>query len=322
MGYPNITEPMVIHSLTSMTLRSICVLIFCNSFFISCSDDELGPAPVPDNYAESIEEWKEYRIDRLTEPTGWLRLADLIWLDEGENSFGSGPDVDIRFPEGTMPDFAGIFTLSNDRVEMKVADGVTITHEGKPVNEMLIFDGENRPRVEQEDLIWFVDTRGDKQGIRIYNQDTPEADEFDGFPFYPLDPAWHLEARFIPWSDEQTIPIVNVLGDTIERSSPGQVEFAINGEYYTLDAFESASGLFLMFTDQTGRTETYQAGRYMIIDPPDEDGKTIIDFNKAYNPPCAFSKFTTCQLPPPQNRLDVAIEAGEKRPVGWEGLEF
>lgn len=112
---------------------------------------------------------------------------------------------------------------------------------------------------------------------------------------------------------------MNVLGEENDKESPGKVEFSIDGEIYSLDAFESKSGLFLMLWDETSQTETYQAGRYMIVPHPDEDGNVIIDFNKAYNPPCAFSVFTTCELPPSQNRLAVAIEAGEKRPVGWVG---
>lgn len=299
--------------------KSVAIILLC-SFLTGCEDGDLGPAPVPDNYEQLITEWKEYRIGRLTEPTGWLRLADLIWLEEGENSFGSGAEQDIRFPDGTIPEHAGTFVLNDNQVVMNVADGIRITHDGDPVHEMVIYDGENRPEIQHANLIWYVDTRGDKQGIRIYNQDTPEADAFDGFPFYPLDPTWHRQARFIQWREDRTISIVNVLGDTLDRHSPGRVEFTIDEDLYTLDAFESESGLFLMFTDETNRTETYQAGRYMIIDHPDENGETVIDFNKAYNPPCAFSKHTTCQLPPPQNRLEVVIEAGEKRPVGWEGL--
>jgi uncharacterized protein len=160
---------------------SIAIIIL---LVIGCSDDRnLGPTPVPENYTEQINDWKEYRISRLTEPTGWLRLADLIWLDEGENSFGSGSDMDIRFPGESMPEHAGTFILTENSVEMIVNDGVTITHNGDPVSSMVIFDGENRPEIEHEDLIWFVDTRGNQHGIRIYNQDTPEADAFEGFPF-------------------------------------------------------------------------------------------------------------------------------------------
>ncbi|MEX2602408.1 MAG: DUF1684 domain-containing protein [Balneolaceae bacterium] len=291
-------------------------------FFAACSPDQPGEAPVPDNYAEEINDWKEYRVMRLTEPTGWLRLADLIWLEEGENSFGSGEERDIRFEVGGMPEMAGTFIQEGDTIRMEVAEGVMITHEGETVRDMVIFDGENRPRIEYEDLIWFVDTRDGVHGIRIYNRDTPEADRFEGFPFYPLDPEWHLEARLVPWPEERTIEVINVLGQTIQRETPGRVEFTVDGELQTLDAFESDSGLFLILADHTNRTETFQGGRYMYIPFPDENNMTVIDFNKAYNPPCAFSTMTTCQLPPPQNRLDVAIEAGEKRPVGWQGLDL
>lgn len=287
------------------------------------STTELGSAPVPENYEESIREWQEYRIGRLTEPTGWLRLVDLIWLEEGENRFGSGEDVDIRFPEGKIPERAGVFTLREGEVRMEVADGVTITHEGEPVRELLLFDrseGLDGVQVRHDDLIWFIDRRGDRYAVRLFNLDTPEANAFEGFPAYPLDPEWHLEARFVPFGEERILTVDNVIGDRVDRISPGRVEFRIDGELYSLDAIETGSGLFLMVGDRTNMDETYQAGRYMIIDFPDEEGRTIIDFNKAYNMPCSFNRFTTCQLPPPQNRLDVAITAGEKRPVGWEGI--
>jgi uncharacterized protein len=288
--------------------------------FTACDSAELGQAPVPDNYEETINEWKEYRVGVLKGPTDWLRLDGIYWLNDGENSFGSGDDQDLQFPEESIPPHAGIAELRNGQVIMRVADGVEITHEGEAVNEMVIFDGENRPRLLHKDLEWFIDSRGDRHGIRLYNKDNPKADAFTGFPFYPIDPSWHLKARFIPNPEKSTVSVVNVQGEEIDRESPGIVEFAIDGEKYTLDAFEARSGLFLMFSDFTNRTETYQAGRYMIIPFPDDEGYTIIDFNKAYNMPCAFNKFTTCQLPPPQNRLDVAIPAGEKRPVGWEGI--
>jgi len=304
-----------------MTHRNLLILIILPCFLIAgCAQDEFGQAPLPDNYEESIAEWQEYRIGVLTDSTGWLRLADLIWLDEGENSFGSGSSQEIQFPEGTIPESAGTFTLSGGTVTMQVNPGVEITHDGSPVEEMTIFDGDDRPKLEHESLIWYVDSRGDDHGIRIYNRDNPKADAFDGFPRYPLDERWHLRAQFTPHQEEKTIRIVNVQGEEIDRESPGKVEFEVDGERHSLDAFETRSGLFLMFTDETNQTETYQAGRYMIVDHPEGGGELVLDFNQAYNPPCAFSKFTTCQLPPPQNRLEIAIEAGEKRPVDWEGI--
>jgi len=298
------------------------LFIFGLFLFQGCSDQNLGPAPVPDDYAESIEEWKEYRVNVLKGPTNWLRLDGIYWLEEGENTFGSGSgsDQDLQFPEGTIPDHAGVVILEDGIITMKVDEGVEITHEGEPVSEMILFAGNDRPRVKHKDLEWFIDTRGDRHGIRLYNKDNPKADAFDGFPAYPLDESWHLKARFVPNTDSTTITLDNVIGEEVERFSPGNIEFKAEGAVHSLIAFEASSGLFIIFADETNHTETYHAGRYMIIPFPDEGGNTIIDFNKAYNPPCAFNTYTTCQLPPPQNRLDIAIPAGEKRPVDWEGI--
>lgn len=309
--------------ITILVLLSASLTLFsaCGS-----ADDLPGRAEIPENYPEPVEEWQEYRIGVLTDSTGWLRLVDLIWLSEGENRFGSSEEADIQFPEGSITEFAGIFHKEDMRIRIEVSDETEIIeHEsGEMVRSALIFDPdseEDPPHLRHGTLRWFIDQRGDQLGVRLYDMNTPKADEFSGFPRYEVDESWVREARFIPADEDHEIEVVNVQGDLINRHSPGKVEFTINGELLSLDAFEANSGLFLMFTDQTGRDETYQAGRYMIIDFPDDDNRTVIDFNKAYNPPCAFSPHTTCQLPPPQNRLDVSITAGEKRPVGWDGVE-
>lgn len=298
---------------------SLLLLFFIISF-TSCSNNDLGKAPLPENYEESIDEWKQYRVNVLTGPTNWLRLHAIYWLEEGENSFGSDEDNDITFPEGTIPGTAGIFTLENGTINMTVSEGVTITHNGQPVREFTLFDGENRPHVSHGDLEWFIDSRGDVHGIRLYNKDNPKADAFDGFPFYPLNPEWHLKTKFIPNENGTTVRVDNVLGQKVDLVSPGNIEFKANGNMHEFITFEANSGLFIMFNDETNGEETYHAGRYMIIPFPDEDNYTILDFNRAYNPPCAFNTFTTCNLPPPQNRLPVAVSAGEKTPVEWEGL--
>lgn len=285
-----------------------------------CETNDSDVAPIPDNYVESIDEWKEYRINVLKGPTNWLRLVSIYWMEEGENSFGSGEDQDLILPAGTIPEHAGILTLEEGVVTLTVAEGVEITHEGEPVRELMMYDGGERFRVEYGTLEWFIDNRGDLRGLKLYNKENSKADAFNGFPFYPLDPEWHLNAKFVANSDSITITVDNVLGEQVERYSPGNIEFRAGGKDHSVIAFEANSGLYLIIADETNQTETYSAGRYLIIPFPDEDGNTIIDFNKAYNPPCAFSKFTTCQLPPQQNRLDIAITAGEKRPVDWEGL--
>jgi uncharacterized protein len=304
-------------NISNLSFLKVILIIF---LFIGCRSKEYGQAPLPENYTESLQEWKDYRVNILKGPTNWLRLDGIYWLQEGENTFGSGDDQDLVFPDGTMPYHAGIMTLEDGIITMSVAEGVTVLHDGEPVSEMMIYDGENRPRIVHEQLEWFIDSRGDDHGVRLYNKDNPKADSFEGFPSYPLKPAWHLEARFTANTDSISITLDNVIGEEVERYSPGNIEFFAEGNHYSLIAFEANSGLFILFADHTNQTETYHAGRYMIIPFPDEHGSTIIDFNKAYNPPCAFNTFTTCQLPPPQNRLDIAIPAGEKRPVEWEGI--
>jgi len=291
--------------------------------FSACTDStpELGPAPVSDNYTEEVEQWIDERVETLKEPTGWLRLAGMFVLEEGENSFGSGSDRDIQFPEGTIAEHAGTFLLRNGEVIQRIENGVEVTHDGEPVSEMVIFDGENAPEMEHGNLEWHVIQRQDLTAIRLYNKENPKADRFTGFDRYPISPEWHLRARFVTNPEDQTIPVTNVLGQTDDVPNPGTLIFEVDGETYSVEALESSTDrLFLIIGDQTNQTETYQAGRFMYVDYPDEDGITIIDFNKIYNPPCAYNLYTTCQLPPSQNRLDLAVTAGEKRPVEWDGL--
>ncbi len=289
---------------------------------VSCTSSIPGQADIPDDYFDQVEEWKESRIESLTAPTGWLRLAGMYRLDEGENLFGSSEEADIRFPEGTIPGIAGSFTLNEDgTVHMKVNDGVEVTHEGEPVSEIILYDGDSFLHAEHGTLEWLVIVRDDITAIRLYNKENAQADAFTGFPSYEVDPQWNRKARYIPNPEGTTIPIINVLGQQENAASPGRVEFSVNGMLYTLDALEGNERMFIILGDLTNRDETYQAGRYMYIDYPEEGSHyTEIDFNKAYNPPCAYNLYTTCQLPPIQNRLDVAITAGEKRPVEWQGL--
>lgn len=299
---------------------SVLVLIL---FLAGCEQSELGKATVPENYDQHIEEWKQSRVETLKAPTGWLRLAGMYILEEGENTFGSGEGMDVRFPEGKIASHAGSFILNDNEVMMELRDGVEVYHDERPIpSGKIIYSEDTSLELEHDDLHWFVIQRQDLFAIRLYNKDNEKADNFTGFPRYETDESWRLNARFIPNPEGTAIPILNVLDQIEPIDSPGVLEFEVDGERYTIDALSSADGrLFLIVGDETNRSETYQAGRYMYIDPP-EDGSdyTVIDFNKIYNPPCAYNTHTTCQLPPPQNRLDLAITAGEKRPVDWEGL--
>lgn len=289
----------------------------------ACQKKQLGQAEIPENYIQKVKAWKQDRIESLKSPTGWLRLDGMFWLNEGVNSFGSGEDQDIQFPDETIPEKAGTIVFENGRVTMNVTDGVTITHQGEPITEIILFDGENEetPHVEHENLEWFIIKRGELVGIRLFNKNNEQADQFSGFGSYPIEEKWNRRALFIPNPEGTTMSVINVLGQEMEVASPGVLEFKIDGEIYTLDAIDSEDDMFIIVGDQTNKTETYQAGRYMYVDNPEEGSQyTNIDFNKTYNPPCAFNVFTTCQLPPLKNRLEVAITAGEKRPENWQGL--
>ena len=304
-----------------MLLSALVVL--STLFFAGCDRAELGKAPVPDNYEQIINEWKQNRVETLKAPTGWLRLAGMFILEEGENTFGSGEDVDVRFPENKIGRYAGAFILDDGKVKMELQDDIEITHNSEQVSSgKIIYDEESAPELEHGDLQWFVIQRQDLFAIRLFNKDNEKADEFTGFPRYETNENWRLKARFKPNPEGSQITILNVLDQAEPIDSPGVLEFEVDGERFTLDALSSAGGrLFLIVGDETNRSETYQAGRYMYIDPPEEGSNyTVIDFNKIYNPPCAYNTHTTCQLPPPQNRLELAITAGEKRPIDWEGL--
>ena len=241
------------------------VVVLILILLTGCQKKELGPVEVSENYVQEVEAWKQDRVEDIKSPTGWLRLAGMFWLDEGENSFGSGENQDVQLPEGTIPENAGTFVYEDGRVTMFVNDGVTITHEGEPVEEMVLFDGVNEDtlNVQHESLEWFVIKRSDLVGIRLYNKENEQADQFTGFDTYPIDEKWNRKARFIPNPEGATVSIVNVLGQQEDLPSPGVLEFSIGGEIYTLDAIDSDDNMFMIVGDETNETETYQAGRYI-----------------------------------------------------------
>lgn len=325
-GYLSLQNMLLLRNVTQIDLKSmiqrISLLTTIVLLAVNCSRSDLGQAPVPDNYINELEEWKAERMVSLTNPTGWMRLAGMYFLGEGENRFGSGENVDIQFPGGTIPEYAGTITLQSGTVTMYVAAGVNISFEGEPIDQIVLYDGEETHAVEHETLEWLIIEREDLIAIRLYNKENQKVDDFEGFPRYETDTKWHLKAKYVPAEEGTTISIANVLGQQTDTPSPGHLEFMIDDKVYTLDALEGSTNLFIILGDETNRTETYQAGRYLYVEYPEEESDyTIIDFNKAYNPPCAYNMFTTCQLPPMQNRLETAITAGELRPVNWDGLE-
>lgn len=277
---------------------------------------ELGKAPVPENYLEELEAYYATRLTSLTNEQGWMRLAGMYWLEEGESTFGSSPENDVVFPEGFISARTGKFILEGDSVRMLILDGTEVFVEDQKVTDKIIFTESEAPVINHGHLNWVVIKRGDLIGIRLYNAFNPEVDDFEGFERYPVSHDFNLLARFVLHPQPQTVRIINILDQEEDVNSPGILEFEIEGQVYSLIGLEASNNrMFVIFGDRTNRTETYQAGRFIYVDIPQGNEKTtILDFNRAYNPPCSYSPYTTCQLPPPQNQLPIEIRAGEKRP--------
>jgi uncharacterized protein (DUF1684 family) len=285
---------------------SIILLTFgCNSSQPVIEDEEA--------YIQEIKEWQHSRIERLKGKNGWLNLAGLHWLKEGVNSFGSDPKNDIVFPEKADP-FCGTLTLNNGVVTLVLKDGVNITSEDIQVTTKRLNDDQTKPttHLQQGDLAWYIIKRGDKYAIRLRDHKHPRLKELDHIPAYPISTDYVVEAQLIPFDEPRKFTVATpVEGFTESYDSPGELHFKIRDEKLVLYPFAAGKGYFLIIADETTGMESYGAGRFMYSEP-DSTGRIILDFNKAYNPPCAFSPYATCPMPPRENFLPVAIEAGEK----------
>lgn len=263
----------------------------------------------------SIDAWHATRVQNLQKEDGWLALAGLYWLEPGSNSFGSAESNKIVFPKTKIAAQAGSFVLDGEVVKLQAGKTADITVDGKPVQqEAVVYTAAmEQPAVMRHgSLKWVVIKRGDKYGVRLWDAESEGLRTFKGLERYPVQPEWRLEARLEQPPLPKQIAITNVLGQTSQEPSPGAVVFTINGQEYRLDALEEGEELFIIFADKTNGTDTYGAGRYLYMPKPDASGKTYIDFNKAYTPPCAFTGYATCPLPPKQNFLPIAVPAGEK----------
>jgi len=276
-----------------------------------------APAPLPGispAHRQEIEKFRAERLEGLKSPTGWLTLVGLFWLDEGENRLGSDPRGKVVFPAGKSPALAATLIRHGDQLTLKAEAGSGITVEGKPVTEMALqADATGKATVlELGPLSFFVIRRGDRLGLRVRDRESPALKEFAGLENFPIRPDWRTEARFEASVPPKKIPIANIVGIVEDQPSPGAVVFTHGGQTYRLDALANSDGtLFLVFGDQTNGHETYGAGRFLDTAAP-KDGKVVVDFNQAYTPPCAFTRFATCPLPPAQNKLKTRVEAGEK----------
>jgi len=266
-----------------------------------------------DAYEDGIRRWRADREAALEADDGWLTVAGLFWLRPGLNRAGADPSNDIVLPDGAAPARLGVFQLGDGAAVFTAEPGTRVTSRGQPIETLVLTAGSEPPAVEVGRLTMFLIERGDRYAVRMRDRNSPMRRAFTTLAWYPIDRAYRVTARFTAYAEPKRIPVPNVLGDTPEMVSPGFVEFTLGGETLRLEpVFETSDAreLFYIFGDRTNGDTTYGAGRFFYSELP-EDGQVVLDFNKAYNPPCVFTPFATCPLPPPQNKLPVRIAAGE-----------
>jgi uncharacterized protein (DUF1684 family) len=274
----------------------------------------------PQTESALIGEWRAQRAAALTSDDGWLTLAGLFWLKDGDNSFGRAGDNTLVLDNAALAEHCGTFSVSGHTVRFSAAPDSGVTHAGQPVSSLeLSADTSGHPTVlASGTLRFFVIERAGNLGVRVRDLNNPHRTGFQGLSYFPVSTGWVFEARFEPYQPAHRIRIINILGMEQEYESPGAVVFVKDGQEWRLDTVLEEPGdreLFLMFADATSGHETYGAGRFLYVPRP-SDGRTRLDFNKAYNPPCALNDFATCPLPPPQNHLKLRVEAGEKTYAG------
>jgi uncharacterized protein (DUF1684 family) len=287
------------------------------------------------SYIETIQQWRQQMEEALRADDGWLTLAGLFWLHPGTNTIGADTDSDIMLPAGFAPDQAASIEFAGDRATLHALPDVEITVNGQPASTNLLRSDAEPPAdlVRFGDLSFQIIQRGSRYGVRVRNRRHPDREAFAGRRWFPIQAAYQVPGSFTPYDLPQPRQTINILGDITEELSPGFVSFTLDGQHYRLEASPTrADELFLVFRDLTAGKTTYPAGRFLKVPRPRNpdpstgpslrrdssggaagkgDGETIIDFNKAYNPPCAFTPFATCPLPSPQNRLGIPIPAGE-----------
>lgn len=263
----------------------------------------------PDQLAD-WERWKVDRMDELKSKEGFINLVGLYWLETGEHTFGSDSSNSVVFPVA-FPARSGVLQVDNGTVTISdVAEGIMIDSAAK--SQDLVFDLEQELVKEMTygDYVWYIIERAGNIGIRLKDLKHHMISKELDIHFFDYEPNFVVEAVFKPYPPGRTLKVDNVLGHQFEYEIEGQLRFEYQGKQYTLEPLKDVD-FFIIFSDGTSAISTYGSGRYLHVPRPGPDGKTTIDFNRAYNPPCAFTDFATCLIPPPENRLDFPVSAGE-----------
>ena len=269
-----------------------------------------------DDYQASVEHWRAQRIARLTAPDGWLSLTGLHWLEPGPNTLGSAADNTVVLAKA--PAHLGtIEWRADDTLALQLAPGSDALIDGESKSRAILRDDrEPKPTcVSFGSANFVVIDRGGRKALRVRDSEAETRTRFAEIESFPVDASWRITADWIPFDPPQTLETANVIGQMERYPVPGKAVFEREGRRHELLPVIDVPGdtqLFLIFADGTSGRETYGAARFLYADPP-RDGRIVLDFNKAYNPPCAFTAFATCPLAPPENRLDLRVTAGEKK---------
>ncbi|MEP6938536.1 MAG: DUF1684 domain-containing protein [Rudaea sp.] len=276
----------------------------------------------PSDYASEIQGWRHARLERLKAPYGWPSLVGLDWLIEGANSVGSAKDNAVVIAKA--PAHLGTITLRGGKATIAIDPGADVTIDGaKKASAPLLDDGEPKPTLVAFGTVQFYFVRrGDKSGLRVKDSEAATRKQIiaTGIDNFDVDPAWRIEARWQAYDPPHEVEGVNILGQAEKYVMPGAATFTRDGKTFKVEPMLENPGdkeLFLVFSDRTSGKETYGAARFLYAEMP-RDGRIVLDFNKAYNPPCAFTPFATCPLPTAQNRIDMRVTAGEKKYRGRE----
>jgi uncharacterized protein (DUF1684 family) len=268
-------------------------------------------------YVKTVKDWRTRAEQSLRRDDGWLTLAGRYVLKPGENRFGTAPTNDIVFPKGLGPAGMGsVFVEPGKGVKVKLVPGLKMkAADGEFTEREMSTASDKRDWVRFGTTAFHIIERNGRYVLRLADNRSPVREGFGGRVWYDVDDNYRIPATYVPYETPRKIPIVNVLDEVSDEIAPGYIEFLVNGRPYRLDAVGDDDGLFFIFKDQTAGETTYGSGRFLYVEKKPKPGERfMLVLNRAYNPPCAFSEFTTCPLPPKQNILPVRVEAGEKYP--------
>ncbi len=274
----------------------------------------LSAANSSEDYRQQVEQWRAQHQKELAADDGWLTVAGLDWLKEGENRVGADPSSEVALPDHSLPGRVATITYHAGQAVLHPAPGVPLMLNGKPAAQTALHEDTDILAINR--LKFYLIRRGDRAGIRLKDNESPERKRFAGLSWYPVDSGWRIRAKFTAWDTPHTLAFTNTIGQKETEPSPGFVTFTRDGREYRLEPMLDDGKLFFVFRDRTSGKTTYGASRFLYTEPakggPD-GGVVWLDFNQAENPPCAFTAYATCPLPAPQNRLDLAVEAGEQK---------